>query len=205
MQALRNKKGAGTLIFFLILFPVILLLGAIAIDLMMFAMVRGHLQNILDSAVISAVNLTVKDEYRSDRELVIFRTSNFEDDFRAFVSNFHIMLQSNLFGLQGGEVPSFPTEKTCIIVYNHNQLTKLPISGTITVTIKIEEDGVAGIGVNATENLTVDCKFGGINLPIMTNFAGFFGFTDPVQVKDVVLSTKVGNIRVMDTVTNTGG
>lgn len=203
MQALRNKKGAGTLIFFLILFPVILLLGAIAIDFMMFAMVRAHLQNILDSAVISAVNLSVKDEYRSDRELVIFRTSDFDSDFRAFTSNFHIILQSNLFGLQGGT--SVFAGTICTMTYSDNHLIKLPISGTITVTIKIEDSEDSNPGVNATDNLTVDCKFDGINLSIMTNIAGFFGFNDPVKVKDVVLSTKVGNIRVLQRVGESGG
>lgn len=206
MYRLQNKKGAGTLVIFTVLLPVIVLLGCISVDIAMFAVIKSHLQNYLDTSVISAVNLSIRDEFRSDRKLIIFRVPEmfpdpslygdfFGEDFRAFVDNFDKSFrEENMSGSLEKEEPEpdIDTEaKTCIWKYQPIENSTLPITST-TVTIEVETS--PDFDGNWSENIKVYCDTK-IALPLLTNAAGLFGYNNNIFVPVRILTT-VGNVRI---------
>lgn len=200
----KNRKGAATLMYFVILLPVIFLIGSVIIDLSSYMMLRTHLLNCLDTSVVSAVNLSMKDDYRSDRDLVLFRGGeNLSGDFNLFVLNFRWAFTNNT-GTQINssfepdiEDGSGVIMSQCVKFNRPSEEDSVISSIEVTVELKDDVDFAPGDYEQVSQAVEVT-QTAYVKLPLTSNMLKFLDSdNEPVEFP-LTVKNKVGNIRVID-------
>lgn len=197
----KNRKGAATLMFFVILLPVIFLIGSVIIDLSSYMMLRTHLLNCVDTSVVSAVNLSIKDDYRSDRDLVLFRGGDkLEDDFLFFIFNF-----INLYSSNTGTVPDLNFnihlggEDTGVAMWADIKFTRQDsVISSIEVKVELKDPVYFGPGDYEDVSQTVEItQTAYVELPLTSNMLKFLDRNNEPVKFPLTVKNKVGNIRVI--------